>query len=274
MTVITTVDDKIVQAQQSIPEPEPVIQDEVVDEQVSKSEDAPKSESQEEYQLPEAASSESSEVDTSKDDFGNPVESKKVYTEEEVNKMMRERFNRTAQKHQEPVQQVQTQTQDYNDQDPEVIIENLVENTINKISQRERQRAQEAQEQQRQQEFQEKVINGMGRYKDFEDVVKKVPWHDNLVLATRAMKDPAAFMYAASKTQPKEVERIAQMSDPLAQAVEIGKLEERMRKVRSATSTPKPLGEVKGDIENRSFVRQNVDDLVRKDALKKLSRRA
>ncbi len=53
----------------------------------------------------------------------------------------------------------------------------------------------------------------------------------------------------------------------------MGRLEERMRKVRSSTNTPKPVGHIKGDIANKGNVRINVDEAVRKDALKKFGRR-
>jgi hypothetical protein len=142
------------------------------------------------------------------------------------------------------------------------------------MTQKQQEKSREFHERQMNDEFQDKMIRGMGRYKDFNDVVGKMPISDPMLLATRQMKDPAAFIYAASKTQAKEIERIAQIPDPYYQAAEMGRLEERMRKVRmSATGSPKPVSQIKGDIENRGNVRGNVDDLIRKDQLKKFSRR-
>ena len=68
-----------------------------------------------------------------------------------------------------------------------------------------------------------------------------------MTVATRSLKDPAAFIYAAAKRNPEELARIANLSDPYAQMVEIGRLEERMRKNKSTTSAPKPLGRATDD---------------------------
>ena len=141
------------------------------------------------------------------------------------------------------------------------------------MSQKEQQNAQEQREKSMQAEFEDKMYRGMSKYRDFQDVVSKMPISDTMLLSTRQMKDPAAFIYAASKTQGKELQRIAQIQDAYHQAAEMGRLEERMRKIRAGTGSPRPVSEIKGDVENNSYVRPSVDDLIRKDGLKKFSRR-
>lgn len=210
-----------------------------------------------------------------KDEYGNEVAPKKVYTEEEVNELIRQRFNRT--KKEEELKQVQQPQQKQNElsdnENWETQLEGFVENTFKKLTVREHQKIKEAKESEAIERLQQNIHNSMNKYKDFREVVGQVPMSDYMVKATKSFKDPGAFIYAASKTQRKELERIAQLDDALDQAAEIGKLEERMRKIRSGTNSPRPVSGVKGDIENKSYVRQSVDDLVRKDALKKLSRR-
>lgn len=209
----------------------------------------------------------------SKDEYGNEVTPKKTYTEDEVNELMRQRFNRTkkeetAKQIPEPHEASAEETQNWESQ-----LEGFVENTVKKLSQKEQQKTQEIREKSMQAEFEDKMMRGMGKYKDFQDVVSKMPISDTMLLATRQMKDPAAFIYAASKTQAKEIERISQIQDPYHQAAEMGRLEERMKKLRAGTGSPRPVSEIKGDIENKSYVRPSIDDLIRKDGLKKFSRR-
>ena len=88
----------------------------------------------------------------------------------------------------------------------------------------------------------------MEKYKDFKTVVGAAPVTDTMLLAARNLSDPAAFIYAAAKTQPKELERIANLTDPLLQAAEVGRLEEKMRKARVAAQAAKPLSQTKGDM--------------------------
>ena len=67
-----------------------------------------------------------------------------------------------------------------------------------------------------------------------------------MVIATRGMQDPAAFIYAAAKTQAPELERISRIQDPISQVVELGRLEERMRKSRASVSqAPRPIDMMK-----------------------------
>jgi hypothetical protein len=272
--VRTTVDEKII-SNMSKPEivQEPIKDEIIADESPDIKEDKVEDNT---YLDKEESPKADDKAATEKDEFGNEVVSKKTYTEDEVNEIMRQRFNRTKKEesvHESKPQQQENQSQE-GDENWESQLEGFVENTVKKMTQKQQEKSREFHERQMNDEFQDKMIRGMGRYKDFNDVVGKMPISDPMLLATRQMKDPAAFIYAASKTQAKEIERIAQIPDPYYQAAEMGRLEERMRKVRmSATGSPKPVSQIKGDIENRGNVRGNVDDLIRKDQLKKFSRR-
>ncbi len=265
--VRTTVDEKLVNKMANKPVEEPVKEESNVSEQPDVERDEVSSEN--EYEIPETENKEVDEKETNTDEFGNEVAKSKIYTEEEVNEIMRQRFNRT--KKEESVKQPTNSQPTESSDDWEAQLEGFVENTVKKLTVKEQQKAQEEREQMMQAEFQDKMLRGMGKYRDFHDVVGKMPISDPMLLATRQMKDPAAFIYAASKTQAKELERISKIPDRYYQAAEMGRLEERMRKVRSGTNSPRPVSEVKGDIANRENKRGNIDDLIRKDALKKLS---
>lgn len=224
------------------------------------------------YEEPEAESKKEASDVKDKDEFGNEVIPQKTYTEEEVNRMMRERFKRSSEGRQQ--EQVQRQDQSHEGDDNwEAQLEGFVEKTVQKLSAKQLENQRLEREKNMQAEFEEKFTTGMTRYRDFKDVVSSVPISNEMLLATRSMKDPAAFIYAASKTQAKELERISKIQDPYFQVAEMGRLEERMRKVRSGTSSPKPVSQVQGDIANRENVRQSVDELIRKDQLRKFQRR-
>ena len=113
----------------------------------------------------------------------------------------------------------------------------------------------------------------MSKYSDFQEVVSGKPITNGIMMAARSMADPAAFIYAAAKQQPKELERIAAITDPYVLAAEVGRLEERMKKARTVSKAPKPITKTRGDIADKGNVRQNLDDLIRHDAKRKLSRR-
>ena len=129
---------------------------------------------------------------------------------------------------------------------------------------------QQAQAEQRQ--FEDKFNRGMSKYADFDDVVSGKPITSQMVMATRGMDDPAAFIYAAAKLQPKELDRIARLGDPMAQAVEIGRLDAMMRKSRSSVSTaPRPIGTVRGDVVEKSAkAPKTVDDILRNEDARRM----
>lgn len=219
------------------------------------------------------------------DDYGNKVPKSKVYTEEEVQAMIRKRLKLHHEERQaQPTPQYQPQQQQYeqpigdvsheqSEQPWEVQLESHIKQTVQKLETEKQQVAWQAEQQRVQQDFEHKFTTGMSKYADFTDVVAGKPITNGIMMAARSMADPAAFIYAAAKQQPKELERIAAITDPYVLAAEVGRLEERMKKARTVSKAPKPVTKTRGDIADKGNVRGNLDDLIRHDAKRKLSRR-
>lgn len=222
----------------------------------------------------EQDSSESSDKrnDYELDEYGNQIPKARMYTEEEVNKIMRDRFSRGSFAN-NPQQQSQVQEAAKNfEPDPnsaeswEDQLKGFVKETINDINKETENKQWQERENQKQAEFEGKFTTGMQRYKDFHQVVNQVPLSDAMVMAVRDMEDPAAFMYAAAKTQSAELNRIRALTDPFAQAVQLGKLDEKMKKVRTLSKTAQPLQPTKGDVSSKDRPRQSIDDKIHQHA--------
>ncbi len=217
-------------------------------------------------QTSEDAKPEENAESLEKDEYGNQVIQSKsrMYTEDEVNRMIRERLARGNHAHSSP-KEVKEATENFQ-ADPnsneswEQQLEQFIDRTLEKKQQKRERESWEREELGKQAEFETKFTNGMSRYKDFHQVVADKPITDTMMLATRSMKDPAAFIYAASKNYAKELERIAQIKDPYYQAAEVGRLEERMKKVHAAaSSSPRPLQPSQGDVTDKGNQRPNID---------------
>lgn len=215
------------------------------------------------------------------DEYGNQKEKPRVYTEDEVNerinKAVRDRLARMRSQEQPmPTQQQVAQAQQGFEYNPDAEgnwqqqLESFVEQTFNKINQRQLTQAQQQKEHQAQIEFQEKFTTGMERFTDFRETVSAQPITDPMTYALRGMKDPAAFVYAASKRHPQELQRISQIGDPYAQMVEMGKLEERMRKsAPNKSNAPKPVSRLKEDTgmpipKKKTGEGDSIEDLIAK----------
>jgi hypothetical protein len=218
------------------------------------------------------------------DDYGNKVPKSKVYTEEEVQAMIRKRLKLHHEERQAPPPpQYQPQQQQYQPQEEishdqsselpwEVQLEGHIKQTVQKLETEKAQHAWQAEQQRAQQDFESRFTNGMAKYADFTDIVAGKPITNGIMMAARSMADPAAFIYAAAKQQPKELERIAAITDPYVQAAEVGRLEERMKKARTISKAPKPPTQTRGDIADKGATKASIDDLIRHDAKRKLSR--
>ncbi len=213
-----------------------------------------------------------------KDEYGNPIAKPKMYSEEEVNRMMRERFSRSkmSQDQQQQVQQAQKdgfKFDENSEQSWEQQLEVFVERTVNNISAKKQEQQWKQQEDEKQQQFEEKFTTGMNKYQDFKDVVGARPITNAMLIAARNIDNPAAFIYAASKQHPQEIDRISKL-DHYDQMVEIGKLEERMRKAKSATKATRPVVPPKGDMPNaKDNSRLSIDDKLRQAERRELKRR-
>lgn len=217
------------------------------------------------------------------DDYGNEIPpQEKVYTQAEVdariNEAVRRRLkerNETPAPQQQPTQQ-QPQNFQYDSNNPdswEAQLEAFNENWFQKREQRARNEQYQRQEQESNAAFEVRFNQSAAKYKDFEATVIGKSLTPQMLTATRGMEDPAAFIYAAAKTQAPELERIARISDPYGQAIELGRLEERMRKARASVSkAPRPIDAVKGDMTERAQPKTwSIDDKLRQveDANKK-----
>ena len=211
------------------------------------------------------------EKDADVDEYGIEIKKpEKVYTEAQVQAMIRDRLSRVKSQQPEPQYQPQTQPaqQQTTDQDGDwqVQLESFIDNTLTKREKTLQEQKWQRQQQEAQAQFEVKFNEGAAKYADFETVVHDKPLTAQMVLATRGMNDPAAFIYAAAKTQPKELARIAEIRDPYSQAVEIGQLAEKMRKSRSTVSqAPRPIDTPKGDVVEKKDRTRNIDDKILAD---------
>jgi hypothetical protein len=225
------------------------------------------------------------------DEYGNK--------KEHLNKNMRKRLDKIEKEHQREIDQrdrelqtlrqqlanqgaskeVQQAVKDFKyDPNEEVSWEqqlsDFVKHTVTNMHSEEQQRTRQQQEHTAQVQFQQNFTRGMNRFNDFRDVVGKQPIDDAMTLALRGMADPSAFIYAASKRQPEELQRIAKLPDPYARMVEMGKLEERMRRNKPSTKAPRPLSRTKEDTSAKVVPKQKDmtgDDLLAKADAKRLA---
>lgn len=225
------------------------------------------------------------------DEYGNK--------KERMSKGMKERLDRKEKQHQREIEmrdqelqnlrqqlaqrgasaEVQQAVKDFKYDPSEEVsweqqLSDFVKQTVTNMHQEGAKQARERQEQEAHKEFHKKFTTGMERFSDFREVVGTQPIDDAMTLSLRGMADPSAFIYAASKRQPAELERISKIPDPYARMVEMGRLEERMRKNRPITKAPRPLGRTKEDTAARVVPKQKEttgDDLLAKADAKRLN---
>ena len=220
------------------------------------------------------------------DEYGNEKEPE--------NKEIRERLARQARKHQEEIdalrsqlaqqgasQQVQQAAKDF-EYDPDAggdwqqQLGSFIKQTVNSMTQEQEDAKHRQQESKVQAEFETKFREGMHRFDDFKEVISALPCEisNPMTLATRAMDNPAAFLYAAAKRNPADLERISKIRDPYAQMTEMGKLEERMRRNKPTTKAPRPLGRTPEDSHSatpKKKTEANGDDLLARADAKRLA---
>jgi polyhydroxyalkanoate synthesis regulator phasin len=214
------------------------------------------------------------------DEYGNPVEKPRMYTQDEVQQMIRDRLSRGkyAQEQiesrpiQQPVQQIQDQ-QSTGEEDWQQQLNNYIDNRLTEKQREIAERQWREQELRRQEEFQDKFTSGMNKYSDFRDVVAGKPITDNMMLATRSLENPAAFIYGAAKLHPQELERISKINDPYVQAAEVGRLHEKMVKQRNAASSQsRPLEAPKGDMAMKGNMGLTLDQKLKLHEKQKFTR--
>lgn len=279
--MIGNIDDILVtghtSTQPATPEHQPDIQEEVIEETEGSDYDSE----------PEEPREQESVDDAEFDDYGNEKAKPKTYTEDEVNerinKAVRERLARANRADNAPPTQSSQQQASGFEYNPESAdnwqqqLESFVEQTVGRMSQKQAQQQQQHREQQAQAEFEDKFQRDMGKFNDFRDVVGAQPITDSMTIALRAMKDPASFIYAASKRNPQELQRISTIQDPVQQMVEMGRLEERMRKNAPSTKAPRPLSRTAEDAgmprgEKKSS-EKSIEDMIAESDKRKLAAR-
>jgi|GEM_PF-2382053 len=253
--------------------PEKAIEAPVAEDPVDPKDPAPEAEP---AQLPLAAESEAEAEAEAEEDgedpYGNKVSPPKMYSEEEVQRMIRERLARGKQNPDQA--QVDEAARDFkadpeSEESWETQLGDFVEKKIAQIEHKKQQTVFQEKEIATQAQFEEKFSTGMSKYNDFQNVVSGKPITAGMMMATRTMENPAAFIYAACKQQPAEVERIAKIQDPYAQCAEMGRLEERMKKARILSNAPKPGKRVSGD-RTDNMPKQSIDQLIAAHAKDKI----
>lgn len=225
------------------------------------------------------------------DEYGN--------TKERMSKGMQERLDRKEKQHQREIEQRDLELQQLRQQlanqgassqvqkaaadfeyDPndeaswQQQLTDFVKHTVQNMDTEKQQNERKTHEQRIEREFAQKFTKGMERFGDFREVVGSQPIDDAMTMSLRGMSDPAAFIYAASKRNPQELERISKLPDPYARMVEMGKLEERMRRNKTATKAPRPLGRTREDATTKPIVKPKDttgDDLLAKADAKRLA---
>lgn len=210
---------------------------------------------------------------SSEDEYGN----KKAID----NEVIRERLARQAEslnrKHQQameelkrqltPQQQQAADNFEYNpnaEGDWQQQLAAFVKHTVNNMTQEKQKAHQEQIERQAQAEFEAKFYDGMSKFGDFVEVVGAQPITDAMTIATRSMKDPAAFLYAASKRAPQELQRISSLRDPYAQIAAMGALETSLKRKPEPSKASKPLSRTPEDgiIEHKKKAPETIEDLI------------
>lgn len=225
------------------------------------------------------------------DEYGNQ--------KERMSKGMKERLDRKEKQHQREIEQrehelqvmrqqlaqqganpqVQQAAKDFkydpnDDASWQQQLTDFVKHTVNNMTQENHQIEQQVKEQHLEREFHQKFTKGMERFEDFRDVVGSQPIDNAMTISLRAMTDPSAFIYAASKRHPQELERISKLPDAYARMVEMGRLEERMRRNKPTTQAPRPLGRTREDATTKEKPKEKDttgDDLLAKADAKRLS---
>lgn len=237
-------------SQAPVSELEPEVSEPTIDYELEHNEPEPVRTAPEPKQEPEPSASE--------DDYGNK--------ETIENEAIRERLARQARKHEAEMaalhaqysaqqqKQVQQATKDFQyDEDSEgdwqQQLEQFVKKTVHNMGEETRLQQERQREAQAQAEFEARFNQDAERFGDFEQTMNGLDatLSPPMVYATRAMKNPAAFLYAAAKRNPQELARIAGMSDPYAQIAAIGALEVSLRKSGGQTKAPKPIGRAPED---------------------------
>ncbi len=150
----------------------------------------------------------------------------------------------------------------------------MVRQTIAQDEKNRIEKARQHEENQEAQAFRGRFQEGMNRFDDFMDVVDGQPVDEAMTLALRGVSDPAAFIYAAAKRMPQELERISKLKSPHDRYAEMIRLEGKMRTNKPSTSAPRPLGRAKEDANApapKKKTEDSIEDMIARSEAKKLA---
>ncbi len=141
----------------------------------------------------ESKTNDDTSSDEDLDEYGNAVDKPKMYSEEQVQMMIRDRLARGQHQPQQQAQ-IQKAAEDFkadpNSEEPwEVQLENFVEKTIDKVTTKKQTLEWQQREQQAQSEFESKFTTSMQRYKDFSQVTQNLPITDAMMAAASSVRE-------------------------------------------------------------------------------------
>lgn len=216
------------------------------------------------------------------DEYGNPIAKPKLYTDEEVQELIRKRLERQNRNQYEaknpnqykPAQNDQFNQEETNEEDWKKQLDAYLDDRLQRREQELNEKRWRETKEREQALFEQKFTSGMNKYTDFYQVIAGKPITDAMLLATKALENPAAFIYNAAKAYPNEINRIASINDPVQQAMEVGRLHEKMVKARAlASKAPEPLTPPKSDMAQVKVVNQkSIEDRIQEYAQQKLRR--
>lgn len=214
---------------------------------------------------------------TETDEYGLEFPKPRMYSDEEVQMILRDRLSRGihAQSQQQTVQQ---SAQDFkvdpaNEDDWQAQLNAHIDQRLAAKQTQSQQQEFQRKEKEVQANFEAKFTTGMQKHQNFTDVVGKLPITDSMMMALRGHENPATFLMAAATFHPDEVKRIANLPDPLQQAAAIGQLDERMKKAKGVSRTAAPLKTTTGDMPTKYVRTQSIDDKIQSHAKQKVGRR-
>lgn len=150
----------------------------------------------------------------------------------------------------------------------------FVRHTVRSDEQKKIQEAQHREELADQAEFRARFNKGMERFDDFVEVVDGKPIDPDMAAALRGISDPAAFIYAAAKRMPQELERISKLKNRHERYSEMIRLEGKLRQSKRVTEAPRALGRTKEDAnvpQPKAKKEESIEDLIAKNDAKKLA---
>jgi hypothetical protein len=216
-------------------------------------------------------------ADEESDEYGTAIKKQtRTYTEEDVQRMIRERMERFARSNQQTQEEIKNPVHASSPEageDWQAELETFVENVVEKRQQKSQEKEIKAKIQAKQQEFEDKFTKGAERYSDFEKVTYGAPITNPIMHAAMDMKDPAAFIYNASKNHRAELERISKLENPFQQAMEVGKLHATMVKAKNITKASKPITRHQGDVSSAYIPKKSLDDRIKEYAEKNMKQR-